>query len=70
MQECCSADQPDDVRRHQEEDDDASSRAANDTAQKHDCCPSPVQMNSKTAVVPEAYSPNFCARRNRDGDDR
>jgi len=63
VQECCSADQPDDVRRHQEEEDDVSSRAANDTPQKYDCRPSPVQMNPKTASVPEAYSfQNWCTQ--------
>jgi len=68
VQECCSADQPDDVRRHQKEEDDASSRAANDTPQKHDSHPSPVQMNSKTASVPEAYSSRTCARKYRNGE--
>jgi hypothetical protein len=32
----------------QEVEDEASSRVANDTSQKHDCCPSPEQANSKT----------------------
>jgi len=57
--------QPDDVSRHQEEEDDASSRAANDTPQKRDCRPSPVQMNPKTASVPKAYSSRTYARKYR-----
>ena len=67
VQECCSADQPDDVSRHQEEEDDASSRAVNDTPQKRDYRPSPVQMNPKTASVLEAYSSRTCARKYRNG---
>jgi len=68
VQECCSADQPDGVRRHQEEEDDASSRAGNNTPQKRDCRPSPVQMKPKMASVPEAYSSRTCARKYQNGE--
>jgi len=63
MQESCSANQLNDLHRHQEEEDDASSHAASDTPQKHDRHPSLVQMNSKTADIPEAYSSRTCARK-------
>jgi len=68
VQECCSADQPDGVRRHQEEEDDASSRGTNDTPQKRDCRPSPVQMNPKMASVSEAYLSRTCARKYQNGE--
>ena len=44
------------VDRHREEEDVdvASSHAANDTPQKHDCRPSPEQVNMKTTCVLEA----------------
>ena len=36
-----------------------SSRAASDTLQKRDCCPSPEQANSKTAGVLESTLPGL-----------
>jgi hypothetical protein len=60
--------QPDDMRHHQEEDDEANSHATSDTPEKCDCCPSPVQMNSKTVDIPEAYSSRTCARKYQNGE--
>ena len=49
------------VRRHQEEEDVdiVSSHAASDTPQKHDCRPSPEQVNTKTVGVSEVILSQF-----------